>query len=61
MDLWEAKNGQIPDFEDGERARFLPHSMWLAAVSNTPDHETADKMAERFASMGVNLILSPCG
>ena len=28
----------------------------MAARSNTPDHETADKMAERFASMGVNLI-----
>ena len=28
----------------------------VAARSNTPDHETADKLAERFASMGVNVI-----
>ena len=49
----EAKNGHLY-FEDGERARFLGFN--VAARSNTPDHETADKMAERFASMGVNLI-----
>lgn len=41
-------------FEDGTRARFLGFN--VAARSNTPDHETADKMAERFASMGVNMI-----
>lgn len=41
-------------FEDGTRARFLGFN--VAARSNTPDHETADKMAERFASMGVNII-----
>ena len=41
-------------FEDGIRCRFLGFN--VAARSNTPDHETADKMAERFASMGVNII-----
>lgn len=41
-------------FEDGKRAKFLGFN--VAARSNTPDHETADKLAERFASMGVNLI-----
>ena len=41
-------------FEDGTRARFLGFN--VAARSNTPDHETADKMAKRFASMGVNII-----
>ena len=41
-------------FEDGTRARFLGFN--VAARSNTPDHETADKLAERFASMGVNII-----
>ena len=41
-------------FEDGTRARFLGFN--IAARSNTPDHETAEKMAERFASMGVNFI-----
>ena len=35
-------------FEDGIRCRFLGFN--VAARSNTPDHETADKMAERFAS-----------
>lgn len=41
-------------FEDGTRARFLGFN--VATRSNTPDHETADKLAERFASMGVNII-----
>lgn len=41
-------------FEDGTRARFLGFN--VSARSNTPDHKTADKMAERFASMGVNII-----
>lgn len=41
-------------FEDGTRARFLGFN--VAARSNTPDHETAKKLAERFASMGVNVI-----
>lgn len=41
-------------FEDGTRARFLGFNM--AARSATPTHETADKLAARFASMGVNII-----
>ena len=41
-------------FEDGKRARFLGFNM--ATRSNTPTHEDADKLAERFASMGVNVI-----
>ncbi len=41
-------------FEDGVRARFLGFN--LPARSNTPDHVTAEKMAARFASMGVNVI-----
>lgn len=41
-------------FEDGTRARFLGFN--VAARANTPDHETAEKLAERFASMGVNVI-----
>ena len=41
-------------FEDGTRARFLGFN--VAARSNTPDHNTAEKLAERFASMGVNVI-----
>ena len=49
----EARNGHLY-FEDGVRAKFLGFN--VAARSNTPDHETADKLAERFASMGVNLI-----
>ena len=49
----ETRDGHLY-FEDGTRARFLGFN--VAARSNTPDHETADKMAERFASMGVNII-----
>lgn len=41
-------------FADGARARFLGFNM--AARSATPTHEAADKLAERFASMGVNII-----
>ena len=41
-------------FEDGVRAKFLGFN--VAARSNTPDHETAEKLAERFASLGVNVI-----
>lgn len=41
-------------FSDGTRARFIGFN--LAARSNTPDHKTAEKMAERFASLGVNVI-----
>lgn len=49
----ESRKGHLY-FEDGTRARFLGFN--VAARSNTPDHETADKIAERFASMGVNII-----
>lgn len=49
----ESRKGHLY-FEDGTRARFLGFN--VAARSNTPDHETADKMADRFASMGVNII-----
>ena len=41
-------------FEDGRRAKFLGFN--IAARSNTPDHELADRLAERFASLGVNMI-----
>ena len=41
-------------FEDGTRARFIGFN--LPTRSNTPDHETADKLAARFASLGVNVI-----
>ncbi len=41
-------------FEDGTRARFLGFN--IAARSNTPSHELADKLADHFASMGVNII-----
>lgn len=49
----QTKEGHLY-FEDGMRAKFLGFN--VAARSNTPDHETADKLAERFASMGVNII-----
>ena len=49
----ETRKGHLY-FADGTRARFLGFN--VATRSNTPDHETADKMAERFASMGVNII-----
>ncbi|MCM1299643.1 MAG: hypothetical protein NC203_09850 [Firmicutes bacterium] len=48
-----AKKGHFY-FEDGTRARFLGFN--VAARSNMPDHLTAEKMAARFASMGVNVI-----
>ena len=41
-------------FEDGQRARFLGFN--IASRSNTPTHADAEKLAERFASMGVNVI-----
>lgn len=47
------KNGHFY-FEDGKRARFLGFN--IAARSNTPTHADAEKLAERFASMGVNVI-----
>lgn len=48
-----AKNGHLY-FEDGTRAKFIGFN--IAARSNMPDHDTADRMARRFASMGVNVI-----
>lgn len=41
-------------FEDGTKARFLGFN--IAARSNTPGHELAEKLADHFASMGVNMI-----
>lgn len=41
-------------FEDGTRARFIGFN--IATRSNTPSHEDAERLAERFASMGVNVI-----
>lgn len=41
-------------FADGTRARFLGFN--ISARGATPTHETAEKLAERFASMGVNII-----
>ncbi len=41
-------------FEDGMRARFLGFN--IATRSNTPTHEDAEKLACRFAGMGVNVI-----
>lgn len=49
----QGKNGHLY-FEDGTRARFFGFN--IAARSNTPDHATAGKIAERFASIGVNFI-----
>ena len=49
----QSKNGHLY-FEDGTRARFIGFN--IAARSNTPDHATAEKIAARFASMGVNCI-----
>ena len=41
-------------FEDGTRARFLGFN--ISARSNTPDHETAEIIAGRLASLGVNFV-----
>lgn len=49
----QSRNGHLY-FEDGTRARFFGFN--IATRSNTPDHATAEKIAERFASMGVNFI-----
>ena len=49
----QARKGHLY-FKDGTRVRFLGFN--LPTRSNTPDHETADRLAERFASMGVNVI-----
>jgi len=49
----QAKDGHLY-FENGQRIRFLGFN--IAARSNTPDHAMAEKLAERFASLGVNVI-----
>ncbi len=49
----ETRKGHLY-FEDGTRARFLGFN--VAGRSNTPDHKLAEQLAERFASMGVNII-----
>ena len=49
----QARNGHL-FFEDGQRVRFLGFN--IATRSNTPDHATAEKLAQRFASLGVNVI-----
>jgi len=47
------KDGRLY-FEDGTRARFLGFN--ISARGATPTHETAEKLAERLASMGVNIM-----
>lgn len=49
----QVKDGHLA-FKDGKRVRFLGFN--IAARSNTPDHATAEKLAARFASLGVNVI-----
>lgn len=49
----EVRHGHLY-FENGKRARFIGFN--LPTRSNTPDHKTAEKLADRFASMGVNVI-----
>jgi len=49
----QTRNGHLY-FEDGTRARFLGFN--LPTRSNTPNHDTAEKLAQRFATMGVNVI-----
>lgn len=49
----KVKNGSLY-FEDGTRAKFIGFNM--PTRSNTPDHETAERLAERLASLGVNVV-----
>lgn len=49
----EVQNGHYC-FANGQRIRFF--GVNLPARSNTPTHETAEKMAERFASLGINVV-----
>lgn len=49
----EVKNGHMY-FEDGSRAKFIGFNMPTRA--NTPDHHTAERLATRLASLGVNVI-----
>lgn len=47
------KDGRLY-FEDGTRARFIGFNMPIRA--NTPDHCTAERLAERLTSLGVNVV-----
>jgi len=49
----EVRDGHLY-FADGTRAKFIGFNM--PTRSNTPDHETAEKLAERLASLGVNVV-----
>ncbi|WP_141499968.1 hypothetical protein [Paenibacillus luteus] len=49
----EVRDGHLY-FADGTRAKFIGFN--LPTRSNTPDHHTAELLAERFASLGVNVI-----
>lgn len=49
----KVKDGHLY-FEDGTRAKFIGFNM--PTRSNTPDHETAERLAERLASLGVNVV-----
>lgn len=49
----KVKNGRLY-FEDGTRAKFIGFNM--PTRSNTPDHQTAERLADRFASLGINVI-----
>ena len=49
----EIRDGHLY-FADGTRARFLGFN--ISTRGATPTHETAEKLAERFASMGVNIM-----
>jgi hypothetical protein len=49
----KVKDGRLY-FEDGTRAKFIGFNM--PTRSNTPDHETAERLANRLASLGVNVV-----
>jgi hypothetical protein len=49
----KVKDGRLY-FEDGIRAKFIGFN--LPTRSNTPDHQTAERLADRFASLGINVI-----
>lgn len=49
----QSRDGHLK-FSDGTRARFIGFN--LPARSNTPDHESAVRLAARLASLGVNVV-----
>ncbi len=49
----KVKDGRLY-FEDGTRAKFIGFNM--PTRSNTPDHHTAERLAERLASLGINVV-----